>query len=376
MKPRRVACVFGPLNVGGAELCMYDLLTRLGPAGYTFDFISLSAEKGTLHDLIVNAGGRIHLCPLNWRFARDFRRILRETEVEVLDCSLHYSSGFLLMLGAWERVPMRIAHLHTMADGRAFTPRRRLQRRLMRSLIDRYATEIVGVSEGVLEAAWSADWRMDPRCKVLYNGVDTQRFARLPSRAEVRRQLGLSPGGPYLVHVGSMQPAKNQLMLLSVFKSYLALAPTAKLLIVGRGSGAYGTAVHQAVKRLGLSENVLLLGERRDVERWLRAADAMVFPSTREGLPTVVTEAVAAGTPVVASDLAGIVEMSRLIAGITPASVSDSPQTWAGTIDDVVRSGKDLLCGAVDGTPLDLSVSASGYANLLSGSGGDALAGH
>ncbi len=373
VRPRRIAGVFGPLNVGGAELCMYDLLTRLRPAGHTFDFISLSPTVGTLHELIESAGGRIHLCPITGGFAKNFRRILRESEIDVLDCSLHFFSGLLLMLAAREGVAVRIAHLHTMGDGRRSTPRRWLQRRVMRLLIDKYATEVVGVSEGVLAAAWSPEWRTDARCKVLYNGIDTQRFANLPTREEARKQLGLSLDASYLIHVGSMQPAKNQLKLLSVFQSYLALDPSAKLLVIGRSNNSYGQAVHQEVERLQLGDNVMLLGERRDVDLWLRAANAMVFPSIREGLPTVVMEAVAAGTPVIASDLAGILELSRMLDGITPAPVAESPQTWAAMVHDVVRRGTGLLRNVVEGTPLDLAVSAPLYEGLLSGLYEDAV---
>ena len=73
----------------------------------------------------------------------------------------------------------------------------------------------------------------------------------------------------------------------------------------------YQASVREAVERRGLAAKVTFAGERADVPRLLKAFDVLLFPSKWEGLPGAVLESCAAGLPVVASDIPGVLEIGR-----------------------------------------------------------------
>jgi glycosyltransferase involved in cell wall biosynthesis len=83
------------------------------------------------------------------------------------------------------------------------------------------------------------------------------------------------------------------------------------------------------VTSLGLTDHVVLAGERADVASLVAAADLLLLTSLREGIPGVVLEARAAGTPVVATDLPGVREIERRLGGVTPVGLDQPDATWA-----------------------------------------------
>jgi glycosyltransferase involved in cell wall biosynthesis len=74
------------------------------------------------------------------------------------------------------------------------------------------------------------------------------------------------------------------------------------------GDGPLYDSLEGEISKRGLTDNVFLTGYRDDVPRILAASDVLVLPSFREGTPRVITEAMASGLPVVATDIAGIPE--------------------------------------------------------------------
>lgn len=148
------------------------------------------------------------------------------------------------------------------------------------------------------------------RVTTLRNGVDIERF-RPGERAAERQALGLPTSGTLLLCVGHLIERKGQHLLLEA----LARAPAgsaaagATLLLVGSGPGQ--SALAGQVARLGLASRVRFVGAVPPdaLPRWYRAADALVLPSLREGWPNVVLEALACGTPVIATAVWGTPEI-------------------------------------------------------------------
>jgi glycosyltransferase involved in cell wall biosynthesis len=99
---------------------------------------------------------------------------------------------------------------------------------------------------------------------------------------------------------------KDPETLLRAARLMVELRPDARLVVVG--DGPLRGEVERRVEELGLGGHVVLLGRRSDVDRLLPAFDAFVLSSRWEGLPRVVVEAMAAGVPVVSTDVGGIAE--------------------------------------------------------------------
>ena len=83
------------------------------------------------------------------------------------------------------------------------------------------------------------------------------------------------------------------------------------------------------VREYGLEGRVHFLGVREDIGRLLSAADLMIFPSLREGLPGSVVEASAAGLAVIASDIPGIRELAGVAPGLRLCSLHQTDKEWA-----------------------------------------------
>jgi glycosyltransferase involved in cell wall biosynthesis len=188
-----------------------------------------------------------------------------------------------------------------------------LRRRQIRSAL-RGAGAVVAVSRALAEKAMAIGAAAD-RVHVIYNGVDSDRFAP-GSRSEARTRLGLSPQGPLLLYVGNLKSSKGCLDLLDAFPALLAKQPQARLIYVG--AGACRDALQERVAALGCADRVSLAGPvaHAALGDWFRAADLLCLPSHNEGVPNVVLEAMACGIPVVATRVGGIPEVVPEYAGL------------------------------------------------------------
>jgi glycosyltransferase involved in cell wall biosynthesis len=174
----------------------------------------------------------------------------------------------------------------------------------------RRADGVVAVSRDL--AARTIELGVDPgRIRVVYDGIDARRFSPGQSSA-ARTRLGLSQAEPVLLFVGNLVPVKGLLTLLHA---------CARLAREGRrftchlvGEGPMRGVLCRAITRLGLAGRVRLVGgcAHEHLADWYRAADLFVLPSRSEGIPVVLLEAAACGTPFVASDVGGIPEVAHL----------------------------------------------------------------
>ncbi len=149
---------------------------------------------------------------------------------------------------------------------------------------------------------------VDPqRVHVVYRGVD-EAFVPGP-RDEARRRLGLPVDGEVVLWGGKMVPVKGLEVLLAAFARLAEARPQASLVLVG--DGPRRGAVEQQVRTLGLQDRVRLVGlvESERLPDWYRAADVTALSSHSEGIPNVLRESLACGTPYVATRVGGIAEL-------------------------------------------------------------------
>jgi glycosyltransferase involved in cell wall biosynthesis len=178
----------------------------------------------------------------------------------------------------------------------------------------RGAQGVVAVSQALADKAVAMG--VDPaRVHVLYNGVEPNLFTPGPL-SDARTKLALPQDERILLYVGNLKDTKGCLDLLEAFPRVLATHPDANLLFVG--SGPAREALLQRAAALGCAGRVRLVGavEHFALGDWFRAADLLCLPSHNEGVPNVVLEAMACGTPVVATRVGGIPEVLPEHAGI------------------------------------------------------------
>jgi hypothetical protein len=174
---------------------------------------------------------------------------------------------------------------------------------------------------------------------VIYNGIDSAQFAGAPDPVGVREEFGVPSGSALCIHVGRMDAAKNHTRLLQIFERVLRLQGDCYLILAGGGERGREQIARNEAAALGIAERVVFAGTRRDVPRLLGAADLMIFPSAWEGLPGAILEASATGTPVLASDLPCILEISERLTDVRCLSLSQADEVWAAAAVGMIAQG-------------------------------------
>ena len=178
------------------------------------------------------------------------------------------------------------------------------------------------------------------RVTVIYDGVDADVFR--PGGAAAARAAVDLPGGwpdaPVLLFVGNLVPVKGLDVLL---RALAELKTPARLLLIG--AGPERTTLERLAAGLGVASRVTFLGARPQdtLPDWYRAADLFVLPSRSEGVPNVLLEASACGTPWVASRVGGIPEMPGHASRRLVAPGDDN--ALAAAITDALAAGRPDL---------------------------------
>lgn len=176
------------------------------------------------------------------------------------------------------------------------------------------------------------------RLHVVRSGVPLP--GALPPRDEARARLderyGIPPGRPLICYVGSLEPRKNPVLLARLLRTlHDRMAQPPHLLVIGDGPQREELVAELAA--LGLEDSATLTGylsEPALVHDALRAVDVVVLLSEAEGLPQVLVQSAAAGTPFVSFDVEGVREIIGLGADGTAVplgrldAVADAVETW------------------------------------------------
>ncbi len=120
-------------------------------------------------------------------------------------------------------------------------------------------------------------------------------------------EIGISGAGPFILHVGGFMPEKNHKGLIRIFSNLIQEIPNAKLILIGEGK--LKAEIEALVIQLKLSQNVVFLGRRSDVQQIMSCCQVLVLPSLIEGLPGVILESFVNKLPVVAYNVGGIKEV-------------------------------------------------------------------
>jgi len=146
------------------------------------------------------------------------------------------------------------------------------------------------------------------RIVVIPNGIDPARVTA-GEEEKLRAELCLSGEAPLVVVIGRLVPDKGHEVALAAFAKIVRSEPRARLLIAG--TGKLKQQLRAMAEEMLPEGSCRFLGHRNDVDAVLAAGSVVLVSSFREGMPHVILEAMAAGTPIVATGVAGIPEMIR-----------------------------------------------------------------
>jgi glycosyltransferase involved in cell wall biosynthesis len=150
------------------------------------------------------------------------------------------------------------------------------------------------------------------RCRTIRYGTPMWKFGgrtRQQIRQQARAVLGFAPNDVVLLNIGVVEARKGQGPIVSAMRRIHGRHPDARLSIVGLHPSPYGLELIDTVRRADLETVITLVPVQQDPTPWLQAADIFVNSSDIESLPRSILEAVCCGVPVVASDVFGAREM-------------------------------------------------------------------
>jgi glycosyltransferase involved in cell wall biosynthesis len=188
-------------------------------------------------------------------------------------------------------------------EPRSYEAKKR-HRRWMARLTARYLADYsVAVSDRV-RGLFIQSWRIpEKRIGTIYNAVPMGPFLALPAKSVEPKPA------PLITTVGRLVPQKAQSLLLDAARRVFDHHPTARLMIVG--GGVLEQSLKKQARALGIADRVSFAGVRRDIPDILAQTDIFVLSSLWEGLPLSAVEAMAAGCPVVLTDVGGNRELVK-----------------------------------------------------------------
>lgn len=308
--------IVGSLEVGGAERHLSQVLPVLRSAGFLIKLHVLS-NKAPLKPIFDNAGIPVYLGPnLDWMpslIRRPVRLIASLTKLMI---------SFLKNRNAIRHVFLPEAYLLTAIAARLtffsgplvmsrrslndYQQRRPLLGKLER-LMHRFTNIALGNSKAVVHQLY--DEGFEPgKVGLIYNGIDLWPFQNLPRKHELRESLNLREDGLIFIIVANLIPYKGHIDLLNALAAIHKQLPKPwKLLCVGRDGGILSQLKSQA-QTLGIDDHVEFLGNRLDTPELLAAADIGVLCSHEEGFSNAILEGMAAGLPMVVTNVGGNAE--------------------------------------------------------------------
>jgi len=330
MNPHKIALCITDLHCGGAERTLAELAIRLDRERFAPVVYCLADPPDnparSLLPLLQSAGVPVHCLGAsgNWQFLAVLRRLvvlLKQQGPELLQCFLFHAN----LLG---RIAARLAGVpHVVCSIRVAEREHRWHLWLDR-LSDHLVQQHVCVSQAVAQFSAKVGRLPPQKLVVIPNGVDCARLAA--ARAADLTMFGIPPGCRAVVSIGRLEPQKGFQWLLLHAGQWLDVLADCHLLIVG--DGPLRPALLRLVQRLGeVGQKVHLAGWRAEVPEILAASSLLVLASRWEGMPNVVLEAMAAGLPVVATDVEGVRELLGPDAQRQTAP-PDDPQQFAQKI--------------------------------------------
>jgi glycosyltransferase involved in cell wall biosynthesis len=295
-----VARVITWLPPGGIERRMAAVLPRLNQPPFRVSVVCLR-ERGLLADELERAGVPVAVIPLRSRLEprglRALAQWMRDARVDLVHAHMYRSNVPATIAARMAGVRTVLCQVHNVNTWETW------RQRWMDRLLLRWRAAMIAVSEEVKRDVVT-NLRCSPdRVRVLYNGIDLEEYGSARPDPELRRSLGIGDGKRLIVVLARLVPQKGHIRLLRALEAVRGELPPTQVLLVGEGK-MYDALVREVQTRR-LNDMVLFAGHRDDAPKILALADLSVLTSDREGFSNAIVESLAAGVPVVATNVGG-----------------------------------------------------------------------
>ncbi|OGG59596.1 hypothetical protein A2765_03255 [Candidatus Kaiserbacteria bacterium RIFCSPHIGHO2_01_FULL_56_24] len=340
---KKILMVVTKSNYGGAQRYIFDLATNFpagqfdvavafgpGPDGKPGRLAKMLGEKGVRTILISELGRDVDLAG-DWRAFRALTALFGSERPDIVHLNSSKAGGLGALAARLKKVPRIVFTSHGLAfdEDRPFISKVLISLATWATMLLAHVT--IAISNSTFERARRMPflWK---KVVLVHNGIETPSFL---SPSDARKELRtLDPEMPDTFWIGSVGELHQNKNYASMIDAMTHIDSETHLVIIGDGEMREVLAARAREK--GVSERVHLLGYVPDAAKYLRAFDAFVLPSTKEGLPYVLLEAGYAYVPVVATDIPGMrdVILDNFTGLLVPP---DDPHALATALGHVLR---------------------------------------
>ncbi|MCO8093419.1 glycosyltransferase [Acinetobacter lwoffii] len=291
----KILYIITGLGLGGAEKVVCDLADQMILKGHDVKIVYLTGSV-----LVKPISPRIELLPLHLNSAsnvfsasRKYKKIIRDFSPDVVHSHMIHANIFARLNHLSFKYIRLICTAHNSNEGGRV-------RMLAYKLTNFLSNLNTNVSQEASESLISKGAFNKNNLITVYNGIDLNKFNFFNKDKNSNELSFLSVG-----RFNKQKDYPNLFQAISILKN--TINKEVKFYIAG--DGELRPQLEQLIVDLGISDCVVLLGKRSDIPNLLNKADYFVLSSRHEGLPTVVIEAMACGTFVIATDCGGSAEI-------------------------------------------------------------------
>ena len=308
----KIIWMIDALQPGGAEQLMPSLLSHFNSKQFDIRVCTLQIKKGNpISKELVELGipvdfVQIHSLKNPFNIFR-ILTYLRSHSPDLIHTQLDFSDVLGSITANLIRIPC-VSTLHTL-DVIEIYKFSALRKSLRNLALRNLCTKIIAVSEKTREHHMQIGQLPKEKIKTIYNGIQLSRFQKRKPEllTEIKRKLNLNPNHKIITTIAVLREPKGIQFMIDAMISILENNPDTTYLIVGDGD--YQSTLRDLVSDRHLENHIVMTGHRTDIPEMLAISDLFVLPSLGDALPTVLIEALASRTPIVATDVGGIPEI-------------------------------------------------------------------
>jgi glycosyltransferase involved in cell wall biosynthesis len=309
---KRIIWLIDSLRPGGAEQLMPTLLSSFNKEQFDMRVCALQFKKGNPIATELRALGiPVDLVPIySLKNPLNIFRILKYFNTHSPDL-IHTQLEFSDILGTIAAKILRkpsVSTLHTLdvVKNYKFSAARQ---KLKWLVLNNFCDQNIAVSNHTRNHHIQNGNIPPPKIKTIYNGIQVSRFRDRNTSLleEKKKDLNLNTYKKIITTIAVVREPKGIQYMINALPAIIEHHPETIYLIVGDGD--HSASIRNMIARKNLDKNAIMLGHRTDIPDLLGISDLFVLPSLGDALPTVLIEALAAGVPVIATDVGGIPEI-------------------------------------------------------------------
>lgn len=328
------------LNMGGAEVMLYNLLSKIDRDRFEPTVISLM-DKGVFGEQIEQLGIPVHSAGMlvgkpSLSSAKKVIDLIKQAQPDLIQGWMYHGNlaAQFFNFVSGKKTPVLWSIHHSLHDLPSEKP---LTQAIIRfgSWSSKYISKVAYVSEKSKGQHQKLGYSDKNGC-IVPNGFDISKFQPSPEvRQQFRQELGISDDTFLIGSLARYHPMKDHANLLRAAKVLLDQSPDTKFVLIGTNVDNENSALTDLIEELGIGKNIYLLGQRRDIPKITPALDILTSSSAfGEAFPLVIGEAMACGIPCVVTDIGDsgwiVGDTGKAVPPKNPAALA---QAWQEMID-------------------------------------------